>query len=275
MDFTDIDKKYTVIEPLKKGGQKVVYKISHPQHGVCVLKVGAASSHQSLERIRREVKTLQEIQSEYYPRLLAYEEHSDFRFSIIEEYVNSIPLSQCLKNFTAPLSLIRLTYEMTVGLNILWDKNIVHRDVKPDNVLICDGNKPRIIDLGIARLLNEDSLTKTYGYQPLTPVYAAPEQLTNNKRAIDYRTDQFNLGIIFLQLLNHGNHPFDPVLLKNGENIPDNIINNRWSKDIFDIKENHILKPVAEKLLAPQPYLRYKQINQLLNDLKMLERAYT
>lgn len=72
------------------------------------------------------------------------------------------------------------------GLSIIWDKNIVHRDLKPENIIIRPDGMPCIIDLGIARFLDLESLTRTISpmkWQP--PIYAAPEQLTNNKALID------------------------------------------------------------------------------------------
>ena len=118
---------------------------------------------------------------------------------------------------------------------------------------------PKIIDLGIARLLKEESLTQTIALiGPATLSYAAPEQLLNRKASIDIRTDQFNLGIITMQLLLKGAHPFDPRLVGSGEHIPDNIINGQWYKGPL-IEENFsFLRPLIFKLLGREPYMRFR-----------------
>jgi len=264
-NFQDILATFPDAQLLKEGGQKAVFLISHPNYGKSVLKVGTYSRPQTLERIQREVRTLREIDSAYYPKNFDFQILPDNRFLIVEQYVDCIPLSSCMDQYVDPAKALMLVRELVIGLKILWEKQIVHRDIKPDNILIASNGRPIIIDLGIARLLDEESLTQTIALRgPATPFYAGPEQLLNRKASIDIRTDQFNLGIILLQLLMKGIHPFDPAIVCAGENIVENILAGRWYRGVFTNPHLICLQPLIEKLLGKEPYMRYRSPDNLM-----------
>ena len=265
-DHKDILGLFAAPALLKQGGQKVVYRATHPTHGEVVLKIGKFASETSLERIKREVAVLRDITSDYYPRMFEFEVFPDSRFLIVEQYIDSIPLGDCFTRFAAPTTALELIHEVTTALTVLWGKRVVHRDLKPDNILIRKDGKPKVIDLGIARLLDDESLTRTVAVSgPCTPIYAAPEQLTNRKNDIDIRTDQFCLGIILGQLVLSGEHPFNPTLVKSGASIVDNILNDNWARNEIETVANHALFRLCEKLLGNQPHLRFRRAEFLLD----------
>lgn len=273
-NFADILALYPNAIPLKEGGQKAVFLIEHPKYGKCVLKVGVFSRPQTLQRIQREVETLRNIDSSYYPKNYDFQILDANRFVILEQYVECLPLSSCEDRYTNPKDVLLLLRELVVGLEILWKKQIVHRDLKPDNILITPLGHPIIIDLGIARLLSEESLTQTIAPRgPATPAYAAPEQLLNRKTKIDFRTDLFNLGIITLQLLMGGAHPFDPAIVGIGNSEMDNILQGIWNKDILKKEENKFLLPLIEKLLGKEPYMRFRSPELLLHQIDSYLKA--
>lgn len=148
-------------------------------------------------------------------------------------------------------------------MRLLWNKNIVHRDIKPQNLIITNGSIC-VLDLGIARVIDQTSLTCSYApFGPCTPNYASPEQLENRKSDIDYRTDQFSLGIIVSQLMLEGQHPFDPNLIRNGSSIPDNIVNDRWARDNVKEKCSGKMYVIIQRLLGHEPYQRFRNLNSL------------
>jgi serine/threonine-protein kinase len=273
-DYQNILSAYKNPILLKQGGQKVVYRVTHPDYGDIALKIGTFNSPQGLERIQREVDLLKDIDSKYYPKNFAFDILPPDKFVIVEEYVESRPLSNCFSDQWPPKKIVELVRHLVLGLKIIWDKRTVHRDIKPDNILITSDGTPKIIDLGIARLLDLESLTRTLAMRgPCTPVYAAPEQLSNRKTKIDFRTDQFNLGIIMLQLLLNGEHPFDPSKI-GGTSIGENIISNKWDRSVFQNNDLKALELIISRLLGTEPYQRYRKDSLLLNDLDALMEVY-
>jgi len=138
-----------------------------------------------------------------------------------------------------------------------WDRNIVHRDLKPENIIIKKNGTPCIIDLGIARFLDMEELTKTIEpIGPCTPIYASPEQLSNNKKSIDPRTDFFCLGIISLEMF-LGVHPYDPHYLNNFS-IIENIMQNRYLVETNHVKKDERIVELAANTLQFQPFNRFR-----------------
>lgn len=274
-DHRDILGAYPDADLLKAGGQKVVYRVTHPTFGAVALKIGQYSSPQGLERIKREVTLLKDIDSEYYPKNFDFQIVSSDRFYILEEYIDSKPLTHYNADYKTPKEVVELIIHLVLGLKLLWDRRVVHRDIKPDNVLITGNGKPKIIDLGIARLLDLESLTRTLAMRgPCTPVYAAPEQLLNRKTKIDFRADQFNLGIVTLQLLLKGDHPFDPTVVGSGVSTVENIIADNWAKSKIHGLAHSQLQVIVRKLLGHEPFQRYRNEQLLLRDLQNALETY-
>ena len=94
---------------------------------------------------------------------------------------------------------LKLIYEIALILTPIWENRYVHRDLKPQNIRIKPDGSPVVLDFGIARALDEESLTVTGG-QPLSWLFASPEQYNGQKNFISYRTDFFCLGIIAFYL---------------------------------------------------------------------------
>ncbi|MBE0647948.1 MAG: serine/threonine protein kinase [Bacteroidales bacterium] len=253
-----------IIKELPPGGQKRVFLAEHPSAGPVVIKRGPIKSFTSLERIKREVELLSELNSDFYPK--QYHFNIDVKtkeFEIVEDYIEGNVLRERMKDFCNPKEIFPLLNSLIQGLSIIWDKNIVHRDLKPENIIIRPSGIPCIIDLGIARFLDLESLTKTISpLGPCTPIYAAPEQLTNNKNLIDPRTDFFGLGIIALELY-LGVHPFDPNHVGNDFSIVENIMQNIFIVEAGHIKVDDTIAEFASRTLQTQPYNRFRNYHIL------------
>ena len=253
-----------IIKELAQGGQKIVHLAEHPTLGTVVIKKGTIKSFTSLERIRREVELLSELQSEFYPK--QYHFNIDVKtkeFEIVEDYIEGKVLREAMPDIKTPAKIFTLFNSLVKGLSVIWNKNIVHRDLKPENIIIRQNGMPCIIDLGIARFLDLESLTKTISPMgPCTPIYAAPEQLANNKNLIDPRTDFFALGIIALELYLEI-HPFDPTYVGNHYSIVENIMQNKYVVETDIVKFNASLVELANKTLQLQPYNRFRNYQML------------
>ncbi|MEW6172245.1 MAG: serine/threonine-protein kinase [Bacillota bacterium] len=245
------------------GGQKQVYRATHPVYGEVAVKIGRYSSQSELERISREVGLLQSIDSPYFPKQFLFEPRSGSRFCIVEELISGQPLEHHLGDFNEPYEALKLIRHVVNAMSILWSRRVVHRDLKPANIIIAYDH-PRIIDLGIARMQDATSLTLSFvPFGPCTPDYASPEQLTNQKRAIDHRSDQFTLGIVLAQLILRGTHPFDPSVIGQGGSIPERILQNAWQRDAIQAACSPGIFALVEKMLGSKPYLRFRRYQDL------------
>lgn len=276
VDCEDVLHQYPGFTLIYRGGQRVVYKVDHPEYGIAVLKIGHYRTADNpeewdLKRIEREVGIYRSIDSPYYPKNHDFQLIDQGRYIIIEEFIDSLPLSRCMERFEKPITALGLMKTLVVGLQILWSKGIVHRDLKPDNILITSDGSPKIIDLGIARITDSTSLTGTFVGGPLSVDYAAPEQLRYDKKSIDFRTDQYNTGIILAQLLLKGTHPFDPQLV-GGDSIASNILKGNWCKKTFEGNFQPIY-PFLQKCLGQQPHQRFRKYDMMMNAINSCMEA--
>jgi len=196
-----------------EGSFKQVFQVRDTEGEVLALKVlkaGAASS-----RTEREIEAMQRCA---HPNIVALKAVSRIRVEqvaydyVLETFVQGGTLGDRLRR-EGPLGraeIAPLGHAMIDVLAHLHSLRLVHRDIKPDNVMLAeDGSTPVLVDFGIVRDLSASSLTHTWANRgPATPYFAAPEQLNNDKHLIDWRTDQFSLGVM-LTYAAFGVHPFE------------------------------------------------------------------
>jgi serine/threonine protein kinase len=127
---------------------------------------------------------------------------------VLEEFLSGGTLEQRLKSgVLLPGEVRKIGLSLAEVLVHLHERRLVHRDIKPANVLFRADGVPVLTDFGIVRMLDQPTLTHAFlAMGPGTPAYAAPEQLTNEKALIDWRTDQFDLAIVLAECL-IGHHP--------------------------------------------------------------------
>jgi len=252
-------KRFTDVKLIFEGGQKKVYYANHKEYGTVVIKIGEFKNGSQRERIIREVNFLKSIDSKYFPKNYEFKiDESKREFFIVEQFIKSKKVTELTSFYDSEKKIIDLLNKLIDALKLLWDNNIVHRDLKPDNILITDNYVPVIIDLGIARFMEYESLTQTIAFLgPCTPIYAAPEQLLNKKELINMRTDFFALGIIILEM-HFGFHPFHPDRVRNNKSIPENIINGLYVHPKQKSNTSYAFSILIEKLLKVQPYERFR-----------------
>jgi hypothetical protein len=159
------------------------------------------------QRFLREARSMAAIEHPNVVRVYSFGE-AEGRPYIVMEYVKGESLAARLRR--GPLSVreaTRIVREIALGLNAAWERRLVHRDVKPSNVLLDSRGKVHVADFGLA-----ESVDTTEGGEGVpatgvvgTPHYIAPEQA--RALAVDFRADLYSLGILFYELLS-GARPF-------------------------------------------------------------------
>lgn len=253
-----------IISKIAEGGQKIVYfaeSKTDPSIKV-VVKDAKINSMASLQRITREVNFLSGLDSHYFPKNYGSTfDMTTMTMTVIEEHVEGKTLRDVMTNYQSWDEIRNLLNELINAMEFVWENNVVHRDLKPENIIIRTDGKPCIIDFGIARFLDMESITNTLQQMgPCTPLYASPEQLRNDKTSIDIRTDFYAIGIIALELyLQH--HPFDPNIVGGGL-LYDNLIQGKYALPNNGNPEDSSVTSVVERLLQVQPYMRPRTISQ-------------
>jgi len=200
----------TDVQPLSEGGQKVVFAARHPVDGDVVLKV-VRPSH-DVEDVRREILAVQQVKSPNVPRIYAHgsiDTPFGSAYWIREERVHGQTLREVLQRGPLPAKdVLRLAKDLLGALSRAEDVHIVHRDVKPANIIVDNDDQFWLLDFGVARHLTLESITATaYPFGKMTVGYAPIEQIRNDKPAIDCRADLFALGVTLYEAAT-GTNPF-------------------------------------------------------------------
>ncbi len=156
--------------------------------------------------------------------------------------------------------------ELIRAVGHIADNDLVHRDLKPANIMYSAPNSEAVVgDFGIVRDLKKESITKSYLLSgPGTPFFAAPEQLNNEKTLIDWRADQFALGVT-LALAHFGFHPYKEESDDDNQAIARVAVRSGPSAK-FTLAVAAAKLPVLVKMVAPWPAERVRVPSALLTE---------
>lgn len=197
-----------IIRTFPESGQKQVLLVEHDQYGLVMLKVVEGNN----ARVKREIQIVNENKFEHVPQILEVDEfdiNGHAGLYIFEEYIDGESLKNYLNKGKMNLEEALILTEQLLKIIVQMEKrHIVHRDIKPDNILRSKTGDWYLIDFGIARALDMQSLTLTEVQMgPHTPGYGAPELFQYTKKDIDSRADIFSLGVVVFEAVT-GTHPF-------------------------------------------------------------------
>lgn len=197
-----------IVSKFPKSGQKQALLVKHNLYGLVMLKIVDGKN----ERVKREIKIVSENNFENVPRIMEVNEfdvNGQKGLYIFEEYIEGESLRNYLDNNKMGLEeALKLTEQILKIIVQMEKRHIVHRDIKPDNILRSKSGEWYLIDFGIARALDMNSLTLTaMRIGPHTPGYGAPELFQYTKKDIDSRADIFSLGVVVFEAVT-GTHPF-------------------------------------------------------------------
>jgi len=207
MDVNDFIAGCTDIKKIAQGGQKEVFKGNHPDFGSIVIKrIQVGDSSLKIERLKREVRAVQLLRSISVPPIFFSNCDEKFlnEFFIIEKYIPGLTLRTMLDNskIWSVAEVVSFIKQMLIILIETEKLNIIHRDIKPENIIFDSNGMYWLLDFGISRHLDLDTITADTPFGgPCTLGYAASEQFRNLKREIDSRTDLFSLGVVAYELL--------------------------------------------------------------------------
>ena len=221
--------RYHILEQLGQGGMAIVYKAfdTRLERNVAlkVIRSGRETSKKFLARFEREAKSLAQLNHPNIVKVLDYGEQDGLPF-LVMEYISGGTLKEKIGIPMTEKEALDFIIPIANALGYAHGKGIIHRDVKPANILISDSGQPMLSDFGIAKLLEIEAgqtLTGT-GVGVGTPEYMAPEQATS--KDFDHRVDIYALGIVLFELLT-GKKPYQAdtpmaVLLKKANDpLPD------------------------------------------------------
>jgi serine/threonine protein kinase len=258
---------YEVIELLGQGGMGCVFKAYDRSLDRTValkaLLAAPAQNRRARERFRREARAAASVRSDHIVAIHAVEDTARVPF-LVMEYVEGSSLHDRLaeKDALSWSEITRLGAEIAEGLQAAHRAGLVHRDIKPPNILLeKDTGRVKITDFGLARTFDEAGLTQT-GYVVGTPEFMAPEQAEGEK--IDHRADLFSLGTVLYNMC-VGTPPFTAktplgVLRRTREEMPTPI--NRSRPDI-----PVGLLEVIERLMQKDPDDRFDSAGEVAQAL--------
>lgn len=208
--------KYKVLERIGSGGMGSVYLCEHKlmrrRVAIKVLPTAKAEEPSALERFQREARVVAALDHPNIVRAYDIDQEDKLHF-LVMEYIDGSSLQEIVKRH-GPLSIARASHyirQAAAGLHHAYQvAHIVHRDIKPGNILVDRQGVVKILDMGLARFFHdeEEILTRKYDENVLgTADYLAPEQALDS-HDVDIRADLYSLGATFYFCLT-GNTPFN------------------------------------------------------------------
>ncbi len=296
--------KYKITELIGYGGMGSVFLAERAddaydrQIAFKVMRRGM-DTPSNVARFKRERNILARLDHPNIARLLDGGVTADGLPYLVMEYVDGTPLLEyCNRHQLSINERLELFKSVCKAVQHAHRNTIIHRDLKPSNIYVSNDGTVKVLDFGIAKLMEPDDPEKTFfetqtGARILTLGYAAPEQIDNS--AITTATDSYTLGILLYKLL-AGSHPFD-IDDKNISGIekticiqrPDNP--SKKFNSLAEAKQTEIasqrsttsknlvqtlqgdLDAIVMKALRKEPEFRYRSVEQMLEDLNRYDQS--
>jgi tetratricopeptide (TPR) repeat protein/predicted Ser/Thr protein kinase len=196
---------YTILHEIGRGGMGVVYLADRAdgqyRKRVAIKLITGAHQEQNLDqRFRRERQILAQLEHPNIARLLDGAATESGQPYFVMEYVEGPPLlAWCDQHHLDAKARLQLFLSVCDAVSYAHQKLIVHRDLKPGNILVTPSGDPKLLDFGLARVLDSDAELTQAGPTPMTVAYASPEQIRGERQTV--ASDVYSLGVILYQLL--------------------------------------------------------------------------
>ncbi len=264
--------RYHVLGIAGVGGMGVVYRARDEELGVDtalkVLRPDLGSDPGIVERFRSELLLAREVSHKNVVRIHDIGEHEGLRF-LTMRYVEGRSLREVLEREgpMPPERTVAIARQVASALEEAHRAGVIHRDLKPGNILLDAEATAYITDFGVARSLLRDGLTRA-GAVLGTPDYLSPEQIAGD--AVDARTDLYALGIVLYEMLT-GELPFPAA--SQAEMLAQRLAGRARDLGETGVRVPAWLRAVVRRLLERRPARRYPDARALLDDLDRARAA--
>ena len=269
MDKKILNNRYEIIRPIGFGGMAEVYlaqdKLLDRSVAIKRLREQFVSDQTLLEQFRREAKSAARLVHPNIINIYDVVSEDDEQY-IVMEYVDGVTLKEVLKKGRLPLkTVLEIALQLADGLQHAHSHNIVHCDIKPQNILIDKQMHPKIADFGIAKMVSNQTMVYTSAVMGSVH-YISPEQASGAK--ITASSDVYSLGIVLFEMLTgqvpfEGDTPVAVAIMHTEKQVPP------LSQYMDEVPEG--LQKILDKALAKKTSERYENAGALLKDLTSLQ----
>ena len=267
---TILGSRYELIEKIGEGGMAVVYKarcrLLNRYVAVKILKEQYTSNFEFMDKFRKEAAATASFSHTNIVNIYDVGVEGKYNY-IVMELVNGKTLKQiiCEKGSLEPSEVIDMGIQIAKALECAHKNGIIHRDIKPHNILVTEDGIAKVTDFGIAKASNSDTITHTSRVIG-SAHYFSPEQAKG--KVVDFRTDIYSLGIVLYEMAT-GKVPFDgdspvSIALKHIQEPVVPPIAIRY--DIPLSLSNLILKAIEK-----EPIRRYQSATEIYHDLEQIK----
>ncbi len=265
----DLVASYQILGTAGAGGMGVVYRaLDTKLHRVVALKflpTELTESESEKQRFLKEARTASSLDHANVGVIHGIEETPDGRTFIVMAFYEGESLSRKIKSGPLPFSqAIDVAIQMARGLGAAHAKNIVHRDVKPSNVMLTGDGVAKIVDFGLARVVSAQSITQSGGVSG-TVSYMSPEQVLGSP--VDQRTDIWALGVVFAEMLT-GQNPF------HRDSVPSIVVATLHEPPRALTGVPEPMQEIVYRALSKDPAQRYQNCTEVLTDLERVRMQY-
>ncbi len=266
---------YALVDELGHGGMGIVFRARHVKlESNCAVKVLIAGEHASPEaiaRFRREAAAVAKMGK--HPNIVTVHDlgQEGALSYYAMELVQGVSLRRKIREESyKPKEAAALVEKVARALDFAHKHGVIHRDMKPDNIVVRADGEPQVMDFGLARDLSSDAQLSATGQVMGTPAYMAPEQVRGEASKTDARTDVYALGAILYELLTgippHGGQDLGAIFSKilRGDIVPPRKLRPEVPRDV---------ETVCLKCMELSPARRYQTAEALADDLARYVRG--
>jgi serine/threonine protein kinase len=268
--------RYQIVRMLGRGAMGAVYLAYDCElHRHVALKTPfVGTSTETIQRFYREARAAAQLRSPYLCPIYDVGKVGDVHY-LSMAFIDGVPLSKAMaeRRLKTLSDIIAIVSKIARGLQKAHDLGILHRDLKPDNIMIDPDGDPIVLDFGLARRVNEEVQVTMSGVIVGTPSFMSPEQVDGDYAKIGPATDIYSLGIVFYHLLT-GQLPFKgsltSILNQIGTKMPA-----KPSAINLGIGEDSPAERVCMKMIAKSPGDRFPNMAEVAAVLEALVEKNT